>query len=64
MITINFKPGDIIEFCNDLYFVIDNYGKSGLVCPIGSAFYVEFQWGGCNFIRQATEEELTSLSLI
>jgi len=45
----NFKPGEVISFCGDIFVVLENYGNKGAVrenCPDGciiSPFYWEFE---------------------
>ena len=64
-----FVPGDVIEFCDDNYFVIENYGSSGAVCPFGETYYVNnFFWSfgsdKAKFVRKPTAEELHRLGIV
>jgi len=64
----NFVPGDVINFCGDLLFVIENNGDTGTVCPVGESFYYRnFYWeishAKCIFVRKPTPLELEQLGL-
>jgi len=54
----NFKPKDIIEYCNDQYEVIVNYGNSGRVrenCKDGTIidpFYWEIYGEKCKLVSR------------
>lgn len=65
----NFEKGDVIEFCDELYYVIDNRGSSGTVSPFGETFYLRnFVWAYgddiCKFVRKPTLGELEKLGLV
>ena len=64
----NFIPGDVIKFYDENYFVIENNGSTGIVCPIGETFYTNnFYWkledAICTFVRKPTLLELEQLGL-
>lgn len=63
-----FEPGDVISFCDEKYFVIENHGSTGVVCPFGETFYARnFHWKycgeSCYFVRKPTPQELESLGM-
>jgi hypothetical protein len=69
MDKFNFKIGDVIEFCDQQYFVIENHGSKGVVNPIGENFYIRFfnwQYGEevSRFVRKPTDYELDKLGLL
>lgn len=54
----NWKPGDIIEFCDELYEIIENYGSTGKVkelhgTTIINKFYWEFNQEKCVLVKIA-----------
>ena len=63
---VEFKKDDIIEFCNDTYIVLKNYGNSGSVqeyCndtlgDIVGQFYWNFQGEKCILIGHIEDEKL------
>ncbi len=65
----DFKPGDVIRFCDENYYVIENHGSQGVVCPFGETHYIRgFQWefgksDCCVFVRKPKKEELERLGL-
>ena len=64
-----FEKGDVIEFCDEFFYVIENNGSSGVVNPFGETFYVRnFNWKygsyESKFVRKSTEHELLKLGLI
>lgn len=64
--VFNFQKGDVIEFCDEYYFVVENQGSCGVVKPFGETFYVRFfQWqyqdSVAKFVRKPTEDELKLL---
>jgi hypothetical protein len=66
--VFDFKKGDVVEFCDEQYYVIVNFGSSGVVCPLGETYYVNnFYWNYCGeitkFVRKSTNKELESLDL-
>jgi hypothetical protein len=68
MNIFNFKEGDVIEFCDEHYFVIKNYGSKGLVKPFAenyyiNSFYWKFEDSIAKFVRRATEEEMKQLGI-
>lgn len=67
--VFDFEKGDIIEFCDENYFVIENSGSQGVVNPLGENYYVRFfewQYQGekAKFIRKPTKDELEWLGLL
>lgn len=67
--VFDFQKGDIIEFCNENYFVIENNGSQGVVNPFGENYYVRFfQWQlqgeKAKFVRKPTKNELERLGLL
>ena len=57
MITQTFESGDLIEFCNDKFIVIENYGKHGRVREHNSNttinnFYWEIGNDKCKLIKK------------
>jgi hypothetical protein len=55
---IDFKKGDVIEFYDEIFYVIENNGSQGVVSPFGETFYLRnFYWkyqdGEAKFIRKA-----------
>lgn len=63
-----FEPGDVISFCDEQYFVVENNGTTGVVCPFGETFYINgFYWvyagERCKFVRKPTPQELESLGI-
>ncbi len=66
--VFDFKKGDVVEFCDEHYFVIENNGSSGVVNPFGENYYVRFfQWQHqdsiTKFVRKPTQNELQKLGL-
>lgn len=66
--SFDFQKGDIVEFCDEHYFVIENNGSQGVVNPFGETFYVRFfQWqlgeDITKFVRKPTAHELEKLGL-
>lgn len=66
--VFDFQKGDVVEFCDEHYFVIENNGSTGVVNPIGEPYYVvNFYWEYhdeiTKFVRKPTPEELVSLGL-
>jgi len=64
----DFKPGDVVEFCDQQYFVVENNGSSGVVNPLGETFYLrnfywKFKGEVTNFVRKPTEIELSKLGI-
>lgn len=65
----NFDKGDVINFCDELYYVIENNGIKGVVNPIGQNYYIRnFYWNYNGeisyFVRKSTKEELDKLVII
>ena len=63
-----FQKGDVVEFCDELFYVIENNGSNGVVNPFGENFYVRnFFWKVgdhvTKFVRKPTSEELDGLGL-
>lgn len=61
-----FERGDIVEFCDENYIVIENNGSTGTVSPLGETFYIRnfywnFQGSETKFVRKPTKEELWSI---
>ena len=57
MIKQPFESGDTIEFCDELFIVIENYGKSGRVRESNSStvinnFFWEFENDNCKLIEK------------
>jgi len=66
--VFDFQKGDIVEFCDEHYFVIENNGSTGVVNPFGETFYIRsFYWKYQNeitkFVRKPTKDELERLGL-
>lgn len=66
--VFDFNKGDVIEFCDEHYFVIENNGSSGVVNPFGENFYIRFfQWqyqdSIAKFVRKSTKDELERLGI-
>lgn len=66
--VFDFQKGDVIEFCDEHYFVIKNQGSQGVVNPFGETYYVSFfQWqyqdSIAKFVRKPTKNELERLGL-
>ena len=66
--VFNFKKGDVVEFCDEHYFVIENNGLTGVVNPFGETFYLrnfywKFQDEETKFVRKPTSDELERLGL-
>lgn len=66
--VFNFQNGDVVEFCDEYYFVIENNGSSGVVNPFGETYYVRnFYWkyqdSITKFVRKPTNDELERLGL-
>lgn len=66
--VFDFQKGDVIEFCDEHYFVIENQGSQGVVNPFGETYYVRFfQWqyqdSIAKFVRKPTKDELERLGL-
>jgi hypothetical protein len=66
--VFDFQKGDVVEFCDEEYFVIENNGSTGVVNPFGVNFYVrnfywKFQDTETNFVRKPTLSELDALGL-
>ena len=66
--TFDFQKGDVIEFCDENYFVIENNGSTGVVNPFGENHYVrffhwKFQDEIAKFVRKPTKDELKRLGL-
>ena len=64
----DFQKGDVIEFCDEHYFVIENQGSQGVVNPFGETYYIRFfQWryqdSIAKFVRKPTKDELERLGL-
>lgn len=64
----DFQKGDVVEFCDEHYFVIENNGSTGVVNPFGETFYLrnfywKFQDELTKFIRKPTKDELERLGL-
>lgn len=64
----NFRKGDVVTFCSEYFFVIENNGSTGVVNPFGETFYIRnFYWELGNeittFVRKPTVEELDRLGL-
>lgn len=69
MNNFNFQKGDVVSFCDEHYYVIENYGSTGVVCPFGETFYVrgfywEYQGEKTKFIQKPTINELERLGLM
>jgi hypothetical protein len=63
-----FERGDVIMFCDEHYFVIENNGANGVVAPFGETCYLNTFWwelgdDKCTFVRKSTEKELSMLGL-
>jgi hypothetical protein len=58
MSEIDFRTGDIIEFCGETFEVIKNWGDSGEVrenCPNGAfigRFYWEYAGEKCKLVKR------------
>lgn len=68
VLPIVFEPGDVIMFCDEHYFVIENNGANGVVAPFRETCYLNTFWwelgdDKCTFVRKATERELSMLGL-
>ena len=66
--VFDFQKGDVIEFCDEHYFVIENQGSQGVVNPFGENYYIRFfQWqfqdSIAKFVRKPTKTELERLGL-
>lgn len=66
--VFDFEKGDVVEFCNEQYFVIENNGLTGVVNIIGETFYLrnfywKFQDEETKFVRKPTTDELQRLGL-
>jgi len=62
------EKGDIIQWLDRLYTVIENNGSTGVVNPHGEGYYVRgFEWDyegdPVKFIRKSTKYELEKLGL-
>lgn len=62
----DFKKGDVVEFCDQQYYVIENNGSKGVVNPFGENFYLsDFHWElgdeVTKFVRKSTQRELENL---
>ena len=62
MLSPVFGRGDIIEFADEQYLVIENNGSTGVVCPIGETYYLrmfywEFEGEKCKLVKKATEKQ-------
>lgn len=67
--VFDFQKGDVIEFCDEKYFVIENNGSTGVVNPFGETFYLRFfSWKFENetakFVRKPTPDELDRLGFL
>jgi len=55
----DWKPGDVIEFCENLYIVVENHGDSGVVrenCEGGlviSHWQWDFAGAKCELVKSA-----------
>ena len=62
-----FEKGDVIEFCDEQYFVLENHGSSGVVATVGiphdysRMFYWNYQGEECKFIRKSEEWEMKQM---
>jgi len=61
-----FEKGDVVEYCDEKYFVIENNGTTGVVKPFGENLYMrnfiwKFEDFETKFIRKATIAELKYL---
>jgi len=66
--VFDFQKGDVVEFCDEQYFVIENNGSTGVVNPFGETFYLrnfywKFEYEETKFVRKPTDEELNRLGL-
>ena len=66
--VFDFQKGDVVEFCDEHYFVIENNGSTGVVNPFGETYYVRnFYWiyqdSITKFVRKPTNYELERLGL-
>lgn len=66
--VFDFEKGDVIDFCDEHYFVIENNGLSGVVNPFGETYYIRnFYWkyqdSITKFVRKPTNDELECLGL-
>ena len=66
--VFDFQKGDVVEFCGEHYFIIENNGSTGVVNPFGAKFYIRnFYWKYqdeiTKFVRKPTSEELERLDL-
>jgi hypothetical protein len=64
----DFEKGDVIEFCDEQFFVIENNGSTGVVNPMGTTYYLRgFHWvfnrSESKFVRKPTKEELERIGL-
>jgi len=64
----NPQIGDVIKQAGNEYYVLDNFGSKGNVCPIGETFYItNFRWQfdgeDSKFIRKMTSKELENFAL-
>ncbi len=64
----NFQIGDVVDYCDDLHFVIENNGTTGVVNPIGENYYIrnfywDFMGSKTKFVRKPTDYELMKLGL-
>ncbi len=62
----NFEKGDVIGFCDESYYVIENNGNSGVVCPFGETYYLrnfywKFEGESCVFVRKSSPQEFEKL---
>lgn len=54
----DFKPGDLISFCDEEFVVVENYGTSGRVRILDeqgeiSPFYWRYNGEECKLLRRA-----------
>lgn len=66
--VFDFQKGDVIDFCGEHYFVIENQGSQGVVNPFGTNYYIRFfKWQTqdsiAKFVRKPTKDELEQLGL-
>lgn len=64
----DFQKGDVVEFCDEHYFVIENNGSNGVVNPFGETYYIRnFYWkyqdSITKFVRKPTNDEFERLGL-
>jgi hypothetical protein len=61
------QTGDVIEWCDELYYVIKGGNNYGSVIPIGDAQKIKFYWTlhgeSSKFVRKMTDKELKETSL-